>query len=211
MQPPSLERRALEQAERTLAGSRQPDTHASAAAIALAPPVPSRTPRLEGRTTAWVSFPRTSDPPKNSTLSAAFFDRRPLERWSARAHDASRCHRCPQGSKVHEREQSLPDWPDCDCPIESDCKAFSFTASSAIAGPYAGGQKDKASPAARAIDAGRGGDQVRAAMAAGFEKRVHRSASSSARRADPCRNARQPERSDDALWMIRRELGPGPI
>jgi len=104
-------------------------------------------------------------------------------------------------------KQSCLMWPDCDCPIESDCKAFSFTASSGDSGPVRAPER-QASPAARAIDPDEAVIKVRAAMAPVLKAGTPQPQSLKQRGEQILAEMRANlERSDDALWMIRRELG----
>jgi hypothetical protein len=84
-------------------------------------------------------------------------------------------------------------WPDCGCQPEEDCKVIrsavtSFTASPASGGP-AGAPQDEAFPAAPAIGPG---EAVNALKARGEAILAEMRAVL--------------DRSDDALWMVKREL-----
>lgn len=98
-------------------------------------------------------------------------------------------------------KQTCQIWPDCDCPLERDCAAFSFTASPATGGPARA--SDQASPASRAIDPGEAVSDFRLHLAT----RLDPSAPLKARGEAIVTEMRAiVRRADDALWMIQREL-----
>jgi hypothetical protein len=92
-------------------------------------------------------------------------------------------------------------WPDCNFEPGEDCKALGFTASSASGGPAGAGV---ASPAAPAIDPDEAVTSFRRHLQA---KEIDPDASLKQRGETILAEMRAVlDRSDDALWMIKREL-----